>query len=91
MGSLVLPIAVFQLGVAHPFLEHRLDLRCTLRRYVEFLEATDRRLTVGRSACDAQRLTDLSLRQAQRQSTQLEGFGKLFDFVQIDSVDRCIV
>ena len=42
VGALVLPIAIFQLGVAHPFLEHRLDLRGTLRRDVEFFEAADR-------------------------------------------------
>lgn len=39
---------------------------------------------------DAQGLPDLGLRQAERQSAQLEDLGELLDLVQIDPVDHVV-
>lgn len=44
-------------------------------------------LAVGWSLGDRQRLADLGLGEAERQATQFERLGELFDFVQIDAVN----
>jgi len=51
-------------------------------------EPADSRLAVGWSLSDTQRLTHLSLRQTERQPTDLELLGKLSHLVEVDSIDH---
>jgi hypothetical protein len=51
----------------------------------------DGTLTVGRSFCDAQGLSNLCLGQTQGQSPKFESFGKFLDLVQIDPIHNITV
>lgn len=52
----------------------------------------DGTLAVRWAFSDGQCLTNLGLGEAKREATQFERFGKLFNFVQIDSVhDVCLI
>ena len=79
-------IGILELGLLHPLLQHGLDLCRRLGRDIELFEATNGRLTVGRSFGRAERLTHLGLRETERQPTQLERLGKLAYLVQVDAV-----
>jgi hypothetical protein len=51
----------------------------------------DGTLTVRRAFSDAERLSDLCLRQSQGQSSKLEGFCKFLDLIQIDPIHNIAV
>lgn len=51
----------------------------------------DGTLTVGRSLCDAQGLSNLCLGQAQGESSKFESFCKFLDLIEINSIDNIAV
>lgn len=74
------------LSLAHPSLQHGLDLLRTLWCDVQLLEPADGTLAVGRPLRGSQGQANLCLGEAQAESAQLECLGKVLDLLQVDAV-----